>query len=416
MVSVLSACTESCGWIAAICCLFAWGSFGVPIKSIEHGDVNFFVMQSYKTIVCFLTSWFVVLLGEPVRFTYWGVVSGLFWVPGAACGIYAIRTAGISAAVGLWSSIQVVASFIFGIIIFQEKVKDEMKALMAFVVLVIGLVGMSRYSDPEIDKETSTSNYHHTSTSTTNDRMTVTTIQSPEKKNIPPPNAANVPSKRKTSTTDVSAGGDDNNMTGKDTMTPLEIDDEDRRPLLESDDKNVLKDRVVLFGGRLVLTKHQLGMLGAVVNGAWGGMNLIPLHYAKRDLGMSGAGYLISYATGSMIVCIAIWIGIFIFYFIKKGNSVKDAVEALPKWNLREIGLPGLFAGLLYSIGNFCAIIAVSYLGQGVGFSFCQGQLIISGSWGIFYFHEITHHATILKWFASAMITISGIIWLSYQH
>ena len=104
-------------------------------------------------------------------------------------------------------------------------------------------------------------------------------------------------------------------------------------------------------------------------------MNLIPLHYAKRDLGMSGAGYLISYATGSMIVCIAIWIGIFIFYFITKGNSVKDAVEALPKWNLREIGLPGLFAGLLYSIGNFCAIIAVSYLGQGVGFSFCQGKL-----------------------------------------
>ena len=34
------------------------------------------------------------------------IVSGLFWVPGAACGIYAIRTAGISAAVGLWSSIQ----------------------------------------------------------------------------------------------------------------------------------------------------------------------------------------------------------------------------------------------------------------------------------------------------------------------
>ena len=138
---------------------------------------------------------------------------------------------------------------------------------MAFIVLVIGLVGMSRYSDPEIDKEVTTADYRPASTSITSDGMTVTTIQSPEKKNIPPPTAVNVPSKRKTSTTDISPGGDDGALIGKGTITPLEIDDEDRRPLLESDDKNVLKERVVLFGGRLVLTKHQLGMLGAVVNG-----------------------------------------------------------------------------------------------------------------------------------------------------
>jgi glucose uptake protein GlcU len=106
MVSVLEGCAENCGWVAAICAVFAWGSFGVPIKSIEHGDVNFFVMQSYKTIVCFMTCWLVILLGEPVRFTSWGILSGVFWVPGAAAGIYGIRQAGMSAAVGLWSSIQ----------------------------------------------------------------------------------------------------------------------------------------------------------------------------------------------------------------------------------------------------------------------------------------------------------------------
>lgn len=145
-------------------------------------------------------------------------------------------------------------------------------------------------------------------------------------------------------------------------------------------------------------------------------MNLIPLHYAKRDLGISGAGYLISYATGSMIVLLVIWFGIFVFYFIKKGNNVKDAIEALPKFNLKEIGFNGILAGLLYSIGNFSAILAVSYLGQGVGFSFCQGTLIISGLWGTFYFHEITNKQTIMKWFASAIITVSGIIWLSFQH
>jgi hypothetical protein len=152
-----------------------------------------------------------------------------------------------------------------------------------------------------------------------------------------------------------------------------------------------------------------------VTKGAWGGLNLIPLHYAQRDQGISGAGYVISYASGSMLVCILIWIGLFLYQYSRKGFSVSDAVDALPKWHINELGVPGVLAGLLYSIGNFCSILAVSYLGQGVGFSFCQGQLLISGLWGVCYFQEITGWSTILKWFASASVTIVGIIWLSYQ-
>lgn len=88
MVSMLEGCSEGCGWTAAIIAVLSWGTFGVPLKVNTNVEVNFFVMQSYKTMVCFVTSWLVILLGEPVRFTPWGIVSGLFWVPGAACGIY----------------------------------------------------------------------------------------------------------------------------------------------------------------------------------------------------------------------------------------------------------------------------------------------------------------------------------------
>ena len=100
MVSLLDSCGEGCGWTAAIIAILSWGSFGVPIRALKKSggggsvEVNFFVMQTYKTFVCFITSWFVILLGEEVRFTAWGIVSGLFWVPGAACGIYGIRNAG----------------------------------------------------------------------------------------------------------------------------------------------------------------------------------------------------------------------------------------------------------------------------------------------------------------------------------
>lgn len=201
-------------------------------------------------------------------------------------------------------------------------------------------------------------------------------------------------------------------------MVPLELEDStvSLEPLIEEDKKGLSKDRVVLFGGRIALPRRQMGLLGAVVNGVWGGLNLIPLHYAQRDQGLSGAGYLISYASGSMLVCILIWAGLFLYHLVNRDYQWREAVDQLPAWHVQELGFPGAMAGIFYSIGNFCSILAVTYLGQGVGFSFCQGQLLISGLWGVFYFGEIKGQETISKWFASASVTIIGIIWLSYQH
>ena len=117
-----------------------------------------------------------------------------------------------------------------------------------------------------------------------------------------------------------------------------------------------------------------------------------------------------------MLVCIGIWIGMFFYNCASLRWNWTEAWEQLPAWNVRELGIPGCAAGLLYSIGNFCSILAVAYLGQGVGFSFCQAQLLISGLWGVFYFEEIQGRDSITKWFISASITITGIVLLSYQH
>ena len=40
----------------------------------------------------------------------------------------------------------------------------------------------------------------------------------------------------------------------------------------------------------------------------------------------------------------------------------------------------------------------------------------VSGLWGIFYFHEIQGAETITKWFLSALLTLLGIVLLSYEH
>lgn len=428
MVSVFEGCSEGCGWTAAIIAVLSWGTFGVPLKVNTNVEVNFFVMQSYKTMVCFLTSWLVILLGEPVRFSAWGIVSGLFWVPGAACGIYGIRNAGVAIAVGTWSAIQVSTSFLFGIIIFQEHVKDLTQTMIAFIILMTGLVGMSVYS--EAPKSESGGDYEALATG---DKAVITSepvypvSPSPLRHKLQRKN-----SKRENVVLDSpgqaeglsmepvlseSVGGaqvinDDKKM------IPLEIDDSmvARKSMSGIDEQLLQKDRVGLLGGRLALPRRQMGLLGAVVNGVWGGLNLIPLHYAQRDQGMSGAGYLISYASGSMLVCIVIWAGLFLHHFVRSDYNASEALSLLPAWHVKELGFPGFLAGIFYSIGNFCSILAVTYLGQGVGFSFCQGQLLISGLWGVFFFGEIEGRDIIAKWFASASVTVVGIIWLSYQH
>ena len=78
---------EMYGWFAAFISMLAFGSFGVAIKSkrSQSVDIDPMVFQSYKTFMCFITS-IILLIFNPkhvtLQFTPWGIVSGLFWVPG----------------------------------------------------------------------------------------------------------------------------------------------------------------------------------------------------------------------------------------------------------------------------------------------------------------------------------------------
>lgn len=455
--SVLSSCSDECGWVAAIICVIAFGSFGVPIKTGVKVEVHPVVMQTYKTAVLFATCWFVILLGEEVRWSNWGIISGIFWVPGATCGIYGIRNAGLAIAVGTWSSIMVVSSLIFGIIIFEEKVKSFAQTLGAFFVLFIGLIGMSRYAAPTASPSSTVmmKQQHYRDRhkderhviKNTKSNVSTRSIAQKNKKSVSKGNKDKNMTKKsrlkvKKDTESSSSHGDIENSDGdginesrkgikRSKMSSLETE-----PLLpyntngsDSDSSNTMdlysyddsmkneRDRLlILFGGRIILTKRQLGILGAAVNGAWGGLSLIPVHYARRDDGLTGAAFVISYAGGAVIVQTCVWILLFLYHLYCKNCVMVDALKALPKFHFKYLWRPGLYAGLLYSIGNFSSILAVSYLGQGIGFTFCQLQLLVSGLWGVFYFREIKGFHNIMKWFASATISVIGIIWLSRQH
>jgi hypothetical protein len=59
---------DACGWAAAFGGMLAFGTFGAPIKSdvARSVDIDPLVFQSYKTTMCFLTSWLVLLYGTYV--------------------------------------------------------------------------------------------------------------------------------------------------------------------------------------------------------------------------------------------------------------------------------------------------------------------------------------------------------------
>ena len=74
----------------------------------------------------------VSLTRNPLR------VIGLFWVPGGAFNIFAIRNAGLAISQGIVASSIVMVSFIWGNIIFQETARSQQVAYLAVWIIMAG--------------------------------------------------------------------------------------------------------------------------------------------------------------------------------------------------------------------------------------------------------------------------------------
>ena len=153
------------GYVCALISTVCFGSFAVPVKlpSVVPLDVHPLAFQTYKTLMCCATSW--ISLVVPVysegggdeeewslvsfQYTPWGIVSGMFWVPGGVMAIYAVQNAGLAVAQGTWSSLIVVVSFVWGMLVFGERVKNVYLAGLGVLGLITGLVGMSVFSEGE---------------------------------------------------------------------------------------------------------------------------------------------------------------------------------------------------------------------------------------------------------------------------
>lgn len=165
--------------------------------------------------------------------------------------------------------------------------------------------------------------------------------------------------------------------------------------------------------GQYKISKRYLGMASAAFCGLYGGSIMVPMKYSTANT--KGTHFLLSFAIGSAIVNLALWVFRYI-YFVFHYQSWTLAYDNLPSFHLRKMWLVGSTSGIIWSIGNFFSLISVFYLGEGVGYPLVQTSILISGLWGLFYFTEIQGTDRITKWLLSSVITVCGILLLSFEH
>jgi glucose uptake protein GlcU len=315
--------------------------------------LTFIVLQTYKIGMCFITSWLVLVFGVPFTFTPWGFVSGLFMVPGGTCGFFAVRNSGLAVSQGIWSSLKVLVAFGWGIFIFHEPVRSKVGTGLAVAFMMAGLAGMSYFAAPSRRQEYDS----------------------------------------------------DDDEREENFALPS------REPLLSRSISGSNRSKNALFG---CLNQGQLGVLAAVIDGAYGGSTLVPMHYA-RSTDTQGLAFVLSFAIGCATVISVVWILRFLLY-CQRTQSFSEGFQSLPSFHLMTIGPSAVLSGLIWSIGNVSAILSVAILGQGVGYSIVQSQLLVAGLWGVFYYREIRGLHVVTSWFLFACVTVVGILLLSQEH
>ncbi|KAL7483927.1 hypothetical protein ACHAW6_009569 [Cyclotella cf. meneghiniana] len=429
---------ELTGLIAAFLAALAFGSYGVPMKGEAATRVNVdpLVFQTYKATVVFLISSLLIVVNnllanfesagneDPTAktfnpwsiydFTPWAFVSASMWVPGGTAGVYAIRRAGLAISVGIWSCVIVVLSFVWGVLVFDEKQRSGVRgALSALAVLCIGLCGIAYFSSFEAESK-------HTS------KLWDKDTKHTEKENIEV--------RESTPLIELADAENENSMSLDFETYPHCGVPPHSHQTIHIDPPAFLCPDGKPQKHTINIPEFNIGIFMAVLNGVFAASIMVPLHYAPPNA-TQGIGYSMSFGIAAVVVVLAIWIMRWLFHSFlfliterlwgdhigsRNGTKVivalKKGYNSLPSFHIREMWRPGLLSGLLYSVGNLMGIVSIQRLGNFMGYSLNQSSIIVSGLWGIFYYKEISGVLHMAGFLLSACVVFIGILLLSLEH
>jgi len=138
------------GFISIVLSIFIWGSYAVPLKkqSVVKANIEPIIIQIYYSISIFVLSQFILFLTPfPKDFNILlaGSASGFIWSVSNTCAVSAIKRIGISASLSIWAGITILVTFLWGVLIFPDEnnIKNYFVAVLAIILLIIGVIGIS---------------------------------------------------------------------------------------------------------------------------------------------------------------------------------------------------------------------------------------------------------------------------------
>lgn len=368
------------------------------------------------------------------------------WVPANLFAIVAIKTIGISVAVGTWAGISVLVSFTWGALVFQDPVKNIWLTLLGLLLLVLGIVGLAlcpmnppqptSSEDMEQNAENSSNkqeeeegaeaeaeegadevivsaealaidtDHHYDRDHEMEDvEIAKTTSVSPVDEQLGPHREEPLSDEPSSGLTTYATNPDEiSSMTKREAKKELKqrivTSDSMKDVVLEQEEGSTATASPPSLTWKQKLDNAKFTIIGficCVLVGLLGGSMMVPLRYGPN----LGIVYAISFSTGVMIVTLVL----FVAYFIVRSAMARQVV--LPEFQLKAALVPGLISGALWSVGNVCATYAsLSPLGLTVGFPLTQVSLLIAGLYGIILFREMSGVRSIGQFIFSACLLL----------
>jgi len=353
----------------------------LKLKRVRNADVDVGVLQFYACFAVALSG-FLVLAVEPFIFSKWGILGAVIWILSQMAAMNGFTMISIAVAAPLVAGVTIIVSFLWGITYFGEEVTSMAGSLLGIAVIVLGIVGVAV-------------------SSTSMPQTWWNAIQRARGRAAPTAEHELLES----------AADDAGNASGTDEETGLDESSLSASGTVKLDSRSPSAVELLPTAAELAAAaaKRQtmLGFAVCIVCGLLNGMVMVPSSLFGLDVAATvaageyperrptGLAYLPSLGIGIFVVMLPLHA----LYFAAR--------RRWPQLKPREVALPGLATGVLWAVGNACAVVATEALGNTVGYPLTQTALLVAQVWSVLYFKEIRGFAIVVL-VMSAFVLLGG--------
>jgi len=138
---------DTLGIFYAIATVMAWGTWLVPSQKVKfvNEQVKIFYVAIATCLIAIATVSFRGELGQLASGGAWlPLIGGLIWAVSAYCAFVACKHIGIAKAFGIWAPLNIIVSFIWGLILFVQfrdsSLLIGLVAIQAIALVILGIL------------------------------------------------------------------------------------------------------------------------------------------------------------------------------------------------------------------------------------------------------------------------------------